>query len=195
MPEFFNVLPPAQALQVLLDRLPHALPLGCEEVSVEEALGRVTAEPLYATEHLPVFPRSAMDGYSLRAADTFGASEGLPAYFTVTGEVPMGQAAGFAVTVGEAAVAYTGGMLAGGADAVVMMENTQMVDAETIEVVRPVAPGENVVNPGEDIKQGGTGPAVGTLAEGARPGRADRHGNHSHICCPKARGSYPVDGG
>jgi molybdopterin molybdotransferase len=154
MPEFFNVLPPAQALQVLLDRLTHALPFGCEEVSVEEALDRVTAEPLYATEHLPAFPRSAMDGYSLRAADTFGASEGLPAYFTVTGEVPMGQAAGFAVTVGEAAVAYTGGMLADGADAVVMMENTQMVDAETIEVVRPVAPGENVVNPGEDIKQG-----------------------------------------
>ena len=59
------------------------------------------------------------------------------------------------MTVGEAAVAYTGGMLADGADAVVMMENTQMVDAETIEVVRPVAPGENVVNPGEDVKQGG----------------------------------------
>ena len=91
MPEFFNVLPPAQALQVLLDWLPHAPPLGREEVAVEDALGRVTAEPLYATEHLPAFPRSAMDGYSLRAADTFGASEGLPAYFTVTGEVPMGQ--------------------------------------------------------------------------------------------------------
>ena len=154
MPEFFNVLPPVQALQVLLDRLPHAPPLGHEEVAVEEALGRVTAEPLYATEHLPAFPRSAMDGYSLRAADTFGASEGLPAYFTVTGEVPMGQSPALTVTVGEAAVAYTGGMLADGADAVVMMENTQVVDAETIEVVRPVAPGENVVNPGEDVKQG-----------------------------------------
>ena len=154
MPEFFNVLPPEQALQVLLDRLPHAPHLGREEVAVEDALGRVTAEPLYATEHLPAFPRSAMDGYSLRASDTFGASEGLPAYFTVTGEVPMGQPPALAVTVGEAAVAYTGGMLANGADAVVMMENTQVVDAETIEVVRPVAPGENVVNPGEDVKQG-----------------------------------------
>ena len=154
MPEFFNVLPPAQALQVLLDRLPHTLPLHSEEVSVEDALGRVTAEPLYATEHLPAFPRSAMDGYSLRAADTFGASEGLPAYFTVTGEVPMGQPPRLAVTVGEAAVAYTGGMLAEGADAVVMMENTQVVDADTIEVLRPVAPGENVVNPGEDVRQG-----------------------------------------
>ena len=154
MPEFFNVLPPAQALQVLLDRLYHPLPLVRDEVSVEDALGRVTAAPLYATEHLPAFPRSAMDGYSLRAADTFGASEGLPAYFTVTGEVPMGRPPGLAVTVGEAAVAYTGGMLAEGADAVVMMENTQVVDADTIEVLRPVAPGENVVNPGEDVKQG-----------------------------------------
>ncbi len=154
MSEFFNVLPPAQALQVLLDRLPHASPLGNEEVTVADALGRVTAEPLYATEHLPSFPRSAMDGYSLRAADTFGASEGLPAYFTVTGEVPMGQPSSLTVDVGEAAIAYTGGMLADGADAVVMMENTQVVDAETIEVVRPVAPGENVVNPGEDVKRG-----------------------------------------
>ena len=154
MPEFFNVLPPAQALQVLLDRLTHAPPRVCEEVPVEEALARITAEPLYATEHLPSFPRSAMDGYSLRAADTFGASEGLPAYFTVTGEVPMGQAPALVVAVGEAAVAYTGGMLAHGADAVVMMENTQVVDADTIEVVRPVAPGENVVNPGEDVKRG-----------------------------------------
>jgi molybdopterin molybdotransferase len=97
-----------------------------------------------------------MDGYSLRASDTFGASEGTPAYFTVVGEVSMGQAADFPVRVGEAAVAYTGGMLATGADAVVMMENTQRVDADTIEVVRPVAPGENVVQVGEDVKQGET---------------------------------------
>ena len=57
--------------------------------------------------------------------------------------------------VGEAAVAYTGGMLAGNADAVVMVEHTQAVDAHTIEVMRPVAPGENVAQPGEDVLMGG----------------------------------------
>ena len=153
MPEFFNVLPPQLALRALLDLMPPPS-LGNDEVAVADALGRITAVDLCASEDLPAFPRSTMDGYSLRAADTFGASEGLPAYFTVVGEVPMGRAAGVSVSVGEAAVAYTGGMLAHDADAVVMVEHTQPVDANTIEVVRPVAPGENVVQPGEDVCRG-----------------------------------------
>ena len=95
-----------------------------------------------------------MDGFSLRAVDTYGATEGLPAYFDLVGEVPMGQAAPVSVGVGQAATTYTGGMLAGNADAVVMVEHTQQVDAATIEVVRPVAPGENVVQVGEDITPG-----------------------------------------
>ncbi len=154
MPEFFNVLPPEQALRVLLDRLPLQSKADTERIPITEALGRTTAKAIHAQEHLPSFPRSAMDGYSVRAADTFGASEGAPAYFTVVGEVPMGRPAQVSVATGEAATAYTGGMLAGGADAVVMVENTQPVDAETIEVIRPVAPGENVLQVGEDVKQG-----------------------------------------
>jgi molybdopterin molybdotransferase len=152
MPEFFNVLPPEQAWQVLLAQL--RIAVKAEEVCVTEALGRITAEAIYAPEDLPSFPRSTVDGFSLRAADTFGASEGLPAYFTVVGEVAMETAAPVSVAVGEAAVTYTGGMLAQNADAVVMVENTQQVDADTIEVVRPVAPGENVAQVGEDVKQG-----------------------------------------
>ena len=154
MPEFFNVLPPAEALQVLLDRLETRPALPAAEIPIDEALGRVTAQETHAPEDLPSFPRSAMDGYSLRAVDTFGASEGLPAYFNLVGEVPMGQQAEVSVSTGDAADAYTGGMLADGADAVIMVENTQRVDAKTIEVVRPVAVGENVVQPGEDIKRG-----------------------------------------
>ena len=154
MPEFFNVLPPAQALKVLLDRLEPRPVSPAVDVPIAEALGRVTAQAAHATEDLPSFPRSAMDGYSLRAADTFGASEGAPAYFTIVGEVPMGKPAGVSVGTGDAALAYTGGMLAGGADAVIMVENTQKVDTNTIEVVRPVAHGENVVQPGEDVKRG-----------------------------------------
>lgn len=155
MPEFFNVLPPQRALQALLDTMPPPSPAN-EEVAVNEALGRITAQDLCAAEDLPSFPRSTMDGYSLRAADTFGASEGLPAYFKVVGEVPMGRPAHVYLSSGEAAGAYTGGMLAHNADAVVMVEHTQQVDASTVEVVRPVAPGENVVQPGEDVRRGET---------------------------------------
>jgi molybdopterin molybdotransferase len=152
MPELFNVLPPERALRALLEVMPPP-GLGEDEVATDEALGRITADDLCAAEDLPSFPRSTMDGYSLRAADTFGASEGLPAYFNLVGEVPMGRPAAVSLSPGDAAGAYTGGMLANYADAVVMVEHTQQVDANTIEVVRPVAPGENVVQPGEDARR------------------------------------------
>jgi molybdopterin molybdotransferase len=95
-----------------------------------------------------------MDGYAVRARDTFGASESLPAYLEVVGEIRMGQAPDITLATGQAAVAYTGGMLAHSADAVVMVENTQRIDATSIEVLRPVAPGENVVQVGEDVRSG-----------------------------------------
>jgi len=152
MPEFFNVLAPDSALRALLDRLPTRLE--SETVLTPQALGRVTAETIVAPEALPAFPRSTMDGYAVRARDTFGASESVPAYLEVVGEVPMGHAPGLTLAIGQAAVAYTGGMLAHGADAVVMVENTQQIDATSIEVLRPVAPGENMVQVGEDVRQG-----------------------------------------
>lgn len=154
MPEFFNVLPPEEALALLLDRLPERPAAGVCVVNTAEALGRVVAAEIGATESLPTFPRSTMDGYSVRAADTYGASDGLPAWFTLVGEVPMGRGADVHLGVGEAAVAYTGGMLSGNADAVVMVEHTQAIDENTIEVMRPVAPGENVSQPGEDVRVG-----------------------------------------
>ncbi len=152
MPEFFNVLPPGEALALLMDRLPERPVAGVCVVDTAQALGRVVAAEIPATESLPAFPRSTMDGYSVRAADTYGASDGLPAWFTLVGEVPMGCAPDVSLEVGEAAVAYTGGMLAGNADAVVMVEHTQAIEAQTIEVMRPVAPGENVAQPGEDVR-------------------------------------------
>ena len=152
MREFFNVVPPDEALATLLDRL--EISVRPEVVPTTEALGRVTAGDIVSAEDMPPFPRSSMDGYSVRARDTFGASESLPAYFDVVGEVPMGAAPQVSLATGQAAVAYTGGMLAEGADAIVMVENTQSVGEGAIEVLRPVAPGENVVQVGEDAKVG-----------------------------------------
>ena len=152
MPEFFNVLPPGDALQLLWKHLTPAVQ--AERIATKYALGRITAESIFSPEDLPTFPRSSMDGFSLRSRDTFGATEGVPAYFNVVGEVSMGQPAKIHLSTGEAAIAYTGGALAHEADAVVMMEHTQRVDDTTIEVVRPTAPGENVVQVGEDIRCG-----------------------------------------
>ncbi len=152
MREFFNVVPPDEALATLLDRL--EVSVRSEVVSLSDALGRVTAEDVVSAEDLPPHPRSSMDGYSVRARDTFGASEALPAFFDVIGEVPMGAAPQVSLRTGQAAVAYTGGMLAEGADAVVMVENTQSAGEGAIEVLTPVAPGENVIQVGEDAKVG-----------------------------------------
>ena len=152
MSEFFNVLAPDDARRVLLERLePH---VERELIPTHEALGRVTAEEITSPEDLPAFPRSTMDGYSVRASDTFGATEGLPAYLEIVGEVPMGRAPQVRLAGGQAAKAYTGGMLAEDADAVVIVENTQAVDDSTIEVFRPVASGENVIQVGEDVRSG-----------------------------------------
>ena len=156
MAEFFNVLPPGEALALLLDRLPERPLTDLCAVDAASSLGRVVAAEIRAPESLPAFVRSTMDGYSVRAADTYGATDGLPAWFKLVGEVPMGMGPDFDLGIGEAAVAYTGGMLAGRADAVVMVEHTHAIDAHTIEVMRPVAPGENVAQPGEDVAAGET---------------------------------------
>ena len=152
MTEFFNVMPPAQALETLFRRWTVAVQ--SEMVPTAEALGRVTAGPVRSPISLPAFPRSTVDGYAVRAADTVGASEGLPAYLTIVGEVPMGQRATLTVGRGQAAIVHTGGMIPEGADAVVMVERTHRLDERTVEVLRAVAVGENVIQVGEDVQAG-----------------------------------------
>ncbi|MBI3359639.1 MAG: molybdopterin molybdenumtransferase MoeA [Chloroflexi bacterium] len=152
MPEFFTVLPPDEALAQLFDHLPptpHP-----ESIPTADALDRVTVEAIHAPASLPAFARSTMDGYAVRAPDTFGASQSLPAYLTVVGEVPMGRAPPFEVKAAQAALVHTGGMLPPGADSVVMIEVTQKARENEIEVLKAVAVGENVLKVGEDIAEG-----------------------------------------
>ena len=118
------------------------------------ACGRVPAADVRAPGALPGFDRSSVDGYAVRAADTFGASESIPGYLRVVGAVRMGAAASTQVGPGTAVAIPTGGMLPGGADAVVMIEHTAEATADTVEVARPVAPGENVVRFDEDVAAG-----------------------------------------
>jgi molybdopterin molybdotransferase len=125
-----------------------------ELVPVAGALHRVPAMPVTAPHALPGFARSTVDGYAVRAADTYGVSEGLPGYLQVTGAVLMGAEPAVTVGAGTAVNMPTGGVLPRGADAVVMVEYTQVVMPGTIEVVRPVAPGEGVVRADEDAAPG-----------------------------------------
>ncbi|MDQ1300349.1 MAG: molybdopterin molybdotransferase [Chloroflexota bacterium] len=139
-----------------------------EPCAVVDALDRVLAQAARAPHDLPTFVRSTVDGYAVCAADTHGASNGLPAYLDVIAEVPMGARAECTLGPGQAALVHTGGNVPPGADAVVMLEQTHEVEASrrltppgppawapfAIEVYRSTAGGENCIQIGEDVRAG-----------------------------------------
>ncbi len=95
-----------------------------------------------------------MDGYAVKAKDTFGASQSLPAYLKLAGVVEMGKEATQPLNKGEAMRISTGGMMPPDADAVVMVEYTDETDGGLVEIHRAVSPGQNVIQIGDDIKKG-----------------------------------------
>ena len=150
MKEFFKVKTIEQALEYAVQ----FQPMPIEKVSLMDSVERILAEDIQSDIDLPDFSRSIMDGFAVRGSSTFGASEGNPAYLNVKGTVAMGNKPDFSVGPGEAVQISTGGMLPTGADSVVMIEHTEAMDDTTIEVYRSVAPGQNMVAVGEDIKKG-----------------------------------------
>ncbi len=116
-------------------------PLGVETVCLAAALGRVLAADLASEVDVPAFDRSNMDGYALRAEDTYGASEESPRLLRLNGEeIATGTVPSLVIEPGKTSAIATGGMLPRGADAVLMVEHTR-IDGELLEVLRPVAPG------------------------------------------------------
>ena len=159
--ELFTVRTPADAWALLAS---HLGPISrVENVDSAEALGRVLAGDVISPEDLPAFRRSTVDGYAVIAFDTHGATAGLPALLSVVGEAPMGQIVDTPIALGQAVWVHTGSMIPPDADAVVMVEYTQPVGAHSgpgglpaaIEVMRPLAEGENVLQIGEDAQAGG----------------------------------------
>jgi len=186
MPEFLTLLPPDEARALLLAHLPQPV-TDSELIEVASSLGRVLAEDILAPHPLPEFQRSTVDGYAVRAGDTHGASDSMPAYLRLVGEVPMGDAPTFKIEPGHCALIHTGGMLPVEADAVVMLEYSQTIrrgnlhdrpEAGTspaptkneIEIFRAVADGENVIRVGEDVAQGQMIQAKGSLMRPAEIG-------------------------
>lgn len=141
-----------EARQLLGTHLP-AKKLLPRRIPIEQSYGRVLAEHVYSPEDLPAFSRSTVDGFAVNSSDTFGATEGMPGYLTVSREILMGERPDFALVRGRAAKIATGGMLPEGADAVVMLEHVQYADKDLIEVLKPAAPGGNVISAGEDVRK------------------------------------------
>ena len=157
-----NYLLPSDALGLIMDALAGGMPPS-ELLPIEECYGRVIAGNVVSPEDLPAFPRSTVDGYAVLAEDTFGSKETSPAYLTLKYEVLMGIEPEFKLCKGFAAKIPTGGMLPAGADAVVMLEYVQSASENVIEILRSAAPGDNVIQQGEDIKQGETVLTIGKI--------------------------------
>ncbi len=148
--EFFHVIT-ADQFSELLTRFPR---LSSEKIPLDAALSRILFKDVIAVEDLPVQARSTVDGYAVRAEDTFGASDSIPALLEVAEPVPMGMLPGNALKPGQAAPIPTGGFLPQGADAVVMVEYTNRAEANSVEITRPVTLRTNVIDKGEDSKSG-----------------------------------------
>ncbi|HLJ85604.1 MAG TPA: gephyrin-like molybdotransferase Glp [Candidatus Angelobacter sp.] len=165
IPKAETVLPFEQAHKLVLDYCGALKPIGSEEVPILQALGRVVAEPISADRDFPPFPRATRDGYALRSSDL----KALPTRLQVIGQAKAGAGYVGGVSEGQAVEIMTGAPVPWGADAVVMVEHTTMVEHMTnddspsdgnaiqggfVSVHRPGSPGENVVPPGSEARAG-----------------------------------------
>ncbi|WP_462410177.1 molybdopterin molybdotransferase MoeA [Neobacillus sp. Marseille-QA0830] len=149
--QFFKVKTVEETF-ALIDEQVSALELS-EVRELSEALHYILAEPVTARENVPGFDRSTVDGYAVRARDTYGSSESMPGFVTVAGEVKMGEVPPVRVGPGQAVYIPTGGMLPAGSDSVIMIEHCEDADG-LLNMYKQIAPGENVIRAGEDIRAG-----------------------------------------
>jgi molybdopterin molybdotransferase len=147
-----ELIPVERALGLLLKHSPFKRPAEVN-LSIDKSYNMILSRDIISPEDLPSFSRSTVDGFAVSSSDTFGATESLPAYLNITAEILMGEQVDFTLNKGKCAKIATGGMLPNGADAVVMFEHTQQIDEKMIEILKPVSPGENVIQKGEDAKR------------------------------------------
>ena len=147
-----NVKTPDEVLEIINKEFG---PLGrIETVPLEESLGRTAAEDVCGTEYVPGFDRSSVDGYAMKARDSFGCSESIPAILKISAKIEMGAPFEGEIKSGCCASVPTGGKVPEGADSVVMVEYAEKLSDTEIAVIRPVSPGENVVFKGDDCSPG-----------------------------------------
>jgi len=147
-----DIITVERALELISKNFSPVLPPETK-LKIEDSYNRILSRDIFSPEDLPQFARSTVDGFAVGSSDTFGATESLPSYLNVVEEILIGEEPVFKIKKGEAARIATGGMLPQGTDSVVMIEHVQQMDEKMIEVMKPVAYGENVIQTGEDVKK------------------------------------------
>jgi molybdopterin molybdotransferase len=158
--KFFNVKTVDETVKLIKEY--YSPIMEWEMKPLKEAVQRILAVDIKAAENVPGFRRSAVDGYAVKAADTFGASENLPAFLNITGEVKMGEQPPGALESGEAIYVPTGGMLPMNCDAVIMIEHCEDLGG-LLNLYKQTMPGENVIEEDEDLQLGNLLLKKGTL--------------------------------
>lgn len=140
-----------------------------ETVGIKEAFGRVLAKDIVAEMNIPPFDRAAMDGYAVKAEDTFGAGQFKPKKLKISGKIHAGEVSKKKVEAEKCIQVATGSPMPEGADAVVIVENTELA-GNAVKIFKPVYPGSNVSTEGIDIEIGETVLRDGELLNSARVG-------------------------
>jgi len=148
-----NVITVSEAQQLIAEKFGQ-LRMPEEQVLLEGALARVLARDCVATEFVPDFNRSTVDGYAVRAQDVFGCSDSIPALLMQIGEAHMGEHTTLTIHSGECVYVPTGAEIPAGADCVITLEDTEPLGDGTIAVYKPVPPGTNLIFRGDDVKPG-----------------------------------------
>jgi molybdopterin molybdotransferase len=147
--EFLKAITIENAIKTMSHRV--SFNVTAETVGILSSVGRICANDIVSVENVPAFDRSTVDGYALHASDTFGSSENTPSLLNIIGEVAMGDGCDISISNGECVYVPTGAMLPQNANAVVMIENTEKLTADTLCVHKAATPKENIVFCGDDV--------------------------------------------
>ncbi len=151
--DFFNVVSIEEAKRLLIEKFSD-YKFEVEEVDIIDAKDRVLAKDIVSDINVPEFNRSTVDGYAIKSSDSHGASDGIPSILNILGEVRMGKETTANIKSGETLYVPTGGMLPSGADGMIMIENTEKMDENTLLIYKSISDGENIIYKGDDIKIG-----------------------------------------
>lgn len=151
--DFFNVVSVEEARNILMDNF-NDYYFDTELIDLIDSTDRILASDVYSEIDVPEFHRSTVDGYGIKAEDSHGATESIPSILNILGEVKMGEEVNVEIKSGETLYVPTGGMLPKGANGVIMIENVELMDKDTLLIYKAISIGENIIFQGDDVKKG-----------------------------------------
>ncbi len=150
---FFNVVSVEEGRKIIRDNFGD-YPFKIQFIDIEKSLGRILGEDIYSNINVPEFNRSTVDGYGIKVEDSHGSNQSIPSIINILGDVKMGETIESSIKSGESFYVPTGGMIPEGANGVIMIENTEKMDENTLLLYKPISHGENIIYKGDDIKSG-----------------------------------------